>query len=163
MLADALRRTRTALGGVALAAAVAASPLAAAASPLGVTRAVAPAQADSGMVHYVGNKKNWNKGKWTGPGKKSGYYCRNCGYRGGYYYRPYYNNNWWVGPAIGFGTGVIVGGLLTQPRYYAPAPRYYAPRAVNRDAYCHQKYRSYNSRTGTYTGYDGKQHYCRIP
>ena len=143
-----LTKIRTALGSVVLAAAVAGSPLA---TPV--------AQADpgyAGMVHTVGNK-NWNKGKWKGPGKANGYYCRNCGYRGGYY-RPYYNNNWWVGPAIGFGTGFFVGSILAQPRYYAPAPR-----GMSRDAYCHRKYRSYNSRTGTYTGYDGRQHYCRIP
>jgi BA14K-like protein len=163
MLTDTLSRIRTVLGSAALVVAVAASPLTAAASPLGAPAnplVTAPANADSGyggMVHYVGNK-NWNKGKWTGPGKKSGSYCRNCGgYRSYGYYGPYYNN-WWVGPAIGFGTGLFVGSILAQPRYYAPAPH-----GMSRDAYCHRKYRSYNSRTGTYTGYDGKQHYCRIP
>ena len=27
-------------------------------------------------------------------------------------------------------------------------------------AYCSERYQSFNSRTGTYTGYDGQQHFC---
>ncbi|RVC11981.1 BA14K family protein, partial [Mesorhizobium sp. M7A.F.Ca.CA.002.15.2.1] len=54
----------------------------------------------------------------------------------------------------------------------APVRRYYAePRVVyaNRYAepwtrdwyeYCSDRYRSFNSRTGTFTGNDGEQHFC---
>lgn len=98
-------------------------------------------------VYQVDNRwrggKNWNR-NWSG----------------NRYYNRGWNGNYWVGPAIGFGAGVLLGSALTAPRY---APRYYAPAYGSRDAYCHRKYRSYNSYTGTYTGYDGRQHYCRIP
>jgi len=78
------------------------------------------------------------------------------------------HHNDWVGPAIGFGAGVLFGSILAQPYYGYPAPRYVAPGYgyygyPTADAYCHAKYRSYNFYTKTYTGYDGKQHYCRIP
>ena len=114
----------------------------------------APANADPG---YYGAKVYQAGGRWQG-GKNW-----NRSYDGGgrYYNRGWYGgwNNYWVGPAIGFGAGVLLGSALTAPRY---APRYYAP-VGNRNAYCAQKYRSYNPYTGTYTGYDGRQHYCRIP
>ncbi|MEP0323079.1 BA14K family protein [Bauldia litoralis] len=143
-----LNKTRTVLGSAAIAVAFAVSPMAAP-----TAQAAGPGYSGD-MVHLVGNKKYYKR--WKGNNYRA---CRNCG-------RTYAPN--WVGPAIGFGTGFFVGSLLAQPRYYAPAPRYvapgYAPRGyASRDAYCHQKYRSYNSRTGTYTGYDGRQHYCRIP
>jgi hypothetical protein len=139
------RLWKSTIGGVAVAAMIAAGSLVA-----------PPASADPGYygaeVYQVGNRwkggKNWNR-NWNG----NRYYNR--GWNGGW------NGNYWIGPAIGFGAGVLLGSALTAPRYYAP--RYYAPAYGNRDAYCHQKYRSYNSYTGTYTGYDGRQHYCRIP
>ena len=33
----------------------------------------------------------------------------------------------------------------------------------NRDAYCHAKYQSYNSITGKYTAYSGRQRTCVVP
>ncbi|WP_214475018.1 BA14K family protein [Mesorhizobium sp. dw_380] len=61
-----------------------------------------------------------------------------------------------------------------EVRIIRPAPirRYYAePRVVYRQAYaepwtrdwyeyCSDRYRSFNSRTGTFTGNDGEQHFC---
>lgn len=103
----------------------------------------------SATVQTVGWKKKYKKAYkkgWRGP------------YRPYTYYSPY-RKNYWVGPAIGFGAGLIVGSILVAPPGYA-APSY---RGTSTDAYCHKKYKSYNSRTKTYTGYDGKQHRCRIP
>ena len=137
---------RSAIGAVAVATMIAAGSL------------VAPvASAEPGYYGanvYQAASRNWRGGKnW------------NRNWNNGHYYNNGWNNNYWVGPAIGFGAGVLLGSALTAPRYYAPryAPRYYAPAYGNRDAYCHQKYRSYNSYTGTYTGYDGRQHRCYIP
>ncbi len=101
--------------------------------------------------------------------KKKGNWKKKTGKHGNWKHYGGYHDNDWVGPAIGFGAGVLFGSILAQPYYYRySAPRYVAPGYgyygyPNADAYCHAKYRSYNSYTKTYTGYDGKQHYCRIP
>lgn len=136
---------KSTVGGVAAAAMIAVGSLAA-----------SPASADPGFygakVYQVGNRnwkgnKNWNR-NWN----------NGCCYRG-------WNGNYWIGPAIGFGAGVLLGSVLTAPRYYyAPPPvRYREPVYSSRDAYCRQKYNSYNPYTGMYFGYDGRYHYCRIP
>ena len=144
-----LKLIRSAVTGAAMAATIAAGSLVSAPA----------ANAEPGIygaeVIKVGGHgwkggNNWNR-NWNG----GGHY--NYGHYNYGHYNYGWNNNWWVGPAIGFGAGVLLGTALAQPRYYAPPARYYG----NRDAYCHSKYRSYNSYTGTFTGYDGRQHYCR--
>lgn len=86
--------------------------------------------------------------------------------------------------ALGLATGVIIGGAIaSQPRYQErvyidPEPEYYRPRPVYRRPvvvqnygslepwsadwyrYCEQRYRSFEPRSGTFTGYDGQQHFC---
>jgi hypothetical protein len=67
-----------------------------------------------------------------------------------------------------------------RPVYYPPAPRYYEPAPVYRAPrysrpvvyggyepwsrgwydYCSSRYRSFNPSTGTYRGYDGRDHFC---
>lgn len=68
-----------------------------------------------------------------------------------------------------------------RPTYYRPAPRYYEPAPVyNRPVvyerpvvyggyepwsrgwydYCSTRYRSFNPSTGTFRGYDGRDHFC---
>jgi len=79
---------------------------------------------------------------------------------------------WGIGAGI---AGGIVAGALLAPRYYGPRayyePYYYAPPpppprvyydAPGDDAvaYCMQRFRSYDPRTGTYLGYDGYRHPC---
>ncbi|MDX8502375.1 BA14K family protein [Mesorhizobium sp. VK4C] len=86
---------------------------------------------------------------------------------------------------VGLAAGALIGSALSNPgpRYYDPAyddgyyvdrpvRRYYAqPRVVYADRYaepwtrdwyeyCSDRYRSFNSRTGTFTGNDGEQHFC---
>lgn len=75
----------------------------------------------------------------------------------------------------GLAVGAIVGGALANDRvvveehYYAPPPprrrvyyRDYAPRPWSGDwyAYCSSKYRSFDSRSGTYIDYDGEERFC---
>jgi BA14K-like protein len=57
-------------------------------------------------------------------------------------------------------------------RHYYAEPRYYSqPRVVYREGYaepwtrgwyeyCSDRYRTFNARTGTFTGNDGEQHFC---
>lgn len=91
-------------------------------------------------------------------------------YSGGYGRR-------FVGPGIGFGTGLLLGGALAaqQPYYYGGygAPYYDEPyddgyvyaapaQGASPDdvAYCQQRYRSYDMRTGTYLNNDGNRYPC---
>ncbi len=139
------QKLKAGIGAIAVAATVSAGALTAAPA------AQAGQSFNGAQVYQVGGK-NWKKA-WN----NNRYYNR--GWNGRYYNNGWNNNNW-VGPAIGLGAGVIIGSMLAAPRYYAP------PRAAyygDRNAYCARKYRSYNPYTGTYTGYDGRQHYCRIP
>jgi len=91
---------------------------------------------------------------------------------------------------LGLAAGALIGGALAndQPppgadRYYdyydrdvrvrpAPVRRYYEePRVVYNEGYaepwtrgwydyCSDRYRTFNARTGTFTGNDGEQHFC---
>ena len=89
------------------------------------------------------------------------------------------------GDALAAGVVGLAAGALSNPgpRYYDPAyddgyyvdrpvRRYYVqPRVVYADRYaepwtrawyeyCSDRYRTFNSRTGTFTGNDGDQHFC---
>jgi hypothetical protein len=88
------------------------------------------------------------------------------------------NGRAWGAGLVGFGIGAIVGSALA-PRevYVAPPPDYYddydyAPAAYGPVygpppwtaewyAYCANRYRSFNARTGTFMGYDGQPHFCQ--
>lgn len=82
----------------------------------------------------------------------------------------------WGGVGAGLAAGAIIGGVLAAPYYYgggpyyaygggpyyAPAPGYYAQPYGGDDAvaYCMQRYRSYDPRSGTFLGNDGYRHPC---
>lgn len=79
---------------------------------------------------------------------------------------------------IGLAAGALIGGALASqppppPRYYeydrpayvvrrAPVRYYGGIEPWTRDwyEYCSDRYRSFNARTGTFTGYDGERHFC---
>jgi hypothetical protein len=87
---------------------------------------------------------------------------------------------------LGLATGALIVGALNQPRDYgpgyddyygyarpAPVRRYYyaQPQVAYADPYarpwtrawyeyCADRYRSFNARSGTFTGNDGEQHFC---
>jgi hypothetical protein len=91
-----------------------------------------------------------------------------------------------VAGIAGLAAGALIGGALSQPPpprydYYdydrpryvvrrevvvrrAPVREYYAggiePWTRGWYEYCSDRYRSFNARTGTFTGYDGDQHFC---
>ncbi|MFP5076693.1 BA14K family protein [Rhizobium sp. YIM 134829] len=89
--------------------------------------------------------------------------------------------------AIGLATGVVLGSALASPPpprygervyidppvdYYEPAP-VYRPRPVVVQSYglrpwtpawydyCERRYRSFDPRSGTFVGYDGREYFCR--
>ena len=70
---------------------------------------------------------------------------------------------------MGFGAGLlggaILGSALAAPYYYYPspyyaAPGYYGPPPADAAAYCMERFKSYDPRSGTYLGYDGFRHPC---
>jgi len=91
---------------------------------------------------------------------------------------------YWRGRGWGWGGGAFVGGLAAGaliggavagapyyygypgyygyyygPGYYA-APAYAPPPEGDAEAYCMQRYRSYDPNTGTFLGKDGRRHPC---
>lgn len=119
-------------------------------SPLALKDAIAP------TVETVQYRRGWG------------------GYRGGWGYRR------GAGIGLGIAAGALLGGAIiaSQPYGYgypyAPGYAYgpgysYAPGyaygpgyAAGGDAvaYCSQRFRSYDPRSGTYLGYDGLRHPC---
>lgn len=83
---------------------------------------------------------------------------------GGYYHGGGHRGGGWGGAGAGFVAGALLGGMIaSQPRYYGPGyyaePGYaYAPG--DEEAYCAQRYRSYDPESGTFLGYDGLRHPC---
>lgn len=69
---------------------------------------------------------------------------------------------WGRGIGPGLLGGAIIGGMLAAPGYYGPGPYYDYDPGYGGDAvaYCMQRFKSYDPRSGTYLGYDGLRHPC---
>lgn len=85
------------------------------------------------------------------------------------WYGHHHHHGWgWGAGAAGFAAGALIGSALAPrpyyyyggpPAYYYDEPAYaYAPG--DEVAYCSQRFRSYDPRSGTYLGYDGRRHPC---
>ncbi len=149
--------------GCAIAALALALPIAAMSSseaaPLAPSQSVAAAHvgADNSLVTEVqwrrrgygyGYRRGWGPGAGVGIGLAAGALIGGAIAAGS---SPYY------GPGYGYGYGY--GG----PAYYpAPAPVVVAPGYGGGDAeaYCMQRYRSYDPASGTYLNYDGNRYPC---
>ena len=73
-----------------------------------------------------------------------------------------------AGALIGGLGGAAIGGLTSPDQVYLGEPPWRTARARG-DAYasdwaaaCSRRYRSFDSVSGTYLGYDGYRHYCRL-
>lgn len=74
-------------------------------------------------------------------------------HHGGRYHRygqrhGYYGNG--AAALGGLAAGAIIGGAIANSQ----------ARAGDADAYCSQRFKSYEPRSGTYLGYDGDRHSC---
>jgi hypothetical protein len=76
----------------------------------------------------------------------------------GHYGRGHYGPGWGVG--AGLLGGAIIGGLLAAPYYGNDSYAYEPGYGGNAVAYCMQRFKSYDPRSGTYLGYDGYRHSC---
>lgn len=80
------------------------------------------------------------------------------GYRGG---RGYYRRGPGPGAVIGgLAAGAIIGGALAAQRPYYGGPYYGRPGYSSAEAYCAQRFRSWDPVSRTYLGYDGLRHPC---
>jgi len=107
----------------------------------------------------------------------------------GDWHRHHHGDDALVGGAVGLATGLIVGSAIAsaprydEPRYIDPPvyepeeyeavrvyraapPRYYRPVAdiepwtPQWERYCSYRYRSFDPRSGTFIGNDGRSHFC---
>ncbi|MDX6806865.1 BA14K family protein [Terrihabitans rhizophilus] len=134
------------------------------------TRApVAAATADvSNNVETVQYNRRWREGRSYRGGRHyrggRGYY-RNRGYSSRRYYgnrryyggRRYYNNRRYYGYRRGNDGVAIAAGVLGLAAGAAIAS---SANAGSSHAYCESRFRSYDRRSRTYLGYDGRRHSC---
>lgn len=90
----------------------------------------------------------WRGGRRPPPPPPHGRWGNPYWHNGGWYYRD--NTGAWIAAGI---VGAAIGAAAVSAAQQQRAQQ----DAV---AYCMQRYRSYNPRTGTFTGYDGLQHPC---
>jgi BA14K-like protein len=75
------------------------------------------------------------------------------------HWRHYHRGGAWGAGIAGFAAGALLGGALARPYYY-DGPPVYAYEPNDADAYCFAHFHSYDPRSGTYLGYDGRRHPC---
>jgi BA14K-like protein len=95
--------------------------------------------------------------------------------RGGYYHHHYHSDGGDLAVAgiLGLAAGALAVGIASQPEpVYAyrrpireyPATGYYGgalePWSPEWYDYCSDRYRSFSPRSGTFIGYDGREHFC---
>jgi hypothetical protein len=85
----------------------------------------------------------------------------NVGWRGHGWHRHGWHGHHrhgWYGRRHGYGWGPVIGGLAAGAIVGSAIASSHAQASAN--AYCEQKYRSYDPASGTYLGYDGERHPC---
>ncbi|MBB5045883.1 hypothetical protein HNR60_000618 [Rhodopseudomonas rhenobacensis] len=115
----------------------------ASAAPMVPNQLSGAAASDVQSVQYRGGYHRG--GGWRG-GPRYGY-----GHRGyGYGHRGY---GYGAGAALGgLAAGAIIGGAIASSQAQAVDG--------NAEAYCSQRFKSYDPGSGTYLGYDGQRHSC---
>lgn len=106
-------------------------------------------------------------GAGVGGGYRGGRYSGGGNWQGGGYHRHRHG-----GFYPGFVAGAAIGSAFASPYYYG-YPYYYdddyydegpavqvVPGGGDSVAYCRQRFKSYDVRSGTYLGYDGQRHPC---
>ncbi|MET4278740.1 MULTISPECIES: BA14K family protein [unclassified Bradyrhizobium] len=109
--------------------------------PVGTTAQAAPMLAASGIAK---NDPSLVEVQWRHD-RHHAWHRHN--WREGYRHR--YGGGW--GPALGgFVAGAAIGSAVANSR----------AQAAENNAYCSQRYKSYDPSSGTYMGYDGIRHSC---
>lgn len=122
------------------------------------TRApVAAATADvSNNLEQVQSRRQWREGRHYRGGRG---YHRSRGYssRRQYGNRRYYNDRRYYGHRRSNNGAAIAAGVLGLAAGAAIAS---SANAGSSHAYCESRFRSYDRRSRTYLGYDGRRHSC---
>jgi len=147
-----------------LAAAALAAGTASFAAPAGAAPIAAPSSlhnAAAPALETVQWRRGWRGGGWA-PAAVAGAIVGgaiaaaqpwNYGYYDGYAYAPGYGYDYAPGYAYGpagYNDYAYAPGYTTGPAY----------SGGDSDAYCSQRFRSYDPSSGTYMGYDGRRHSC---
>jgi hypothetical protein len=140
------------------------------AAPIGASLALHDAAGSAAQnVQWRGHWGGGPRWGWGGPGFVAGALVGGAfaaatspwyGYDYDYDYAPGYSSYYTgYGPSY-YGYGYDPG-YTTYGYRYSPGYSTYGYSAGDRDAaYCAQRYRSYDSASGTYLGYDGIRHSC---
>lgn len=132
-----------------------------------------------GIPLATASAEPWDRPGWSHGGWDRSYRHHHRSYR---HHRD--NGDTVAAGVLGLAAGALIGSALAQPerRVYVepqyappppPPPAYYPapPRRVTYSPgyqpwtrgwydYCSNRYRSFNPNTGTYRGYDGRDHFC---
>lgn len=133
------------------------------ASLAGSQDTLAPASADNPAFTTVTYRHKWRRGHGHyhgGHGHYHGHYHGHHGHGhgyGGYYGYPGF---YWGYPSLWMNYGGLYNGYGYD--YYDYDDRSYGGGGSHVQ-WCRDRYRSYNPRTDTFMGYDGRRHRCRGP
>mgnify|MGYP001627822407 CR=1 FL=1 len=64
---------------------------------------------------------------------------------------------------LGLAIGAVTAGAIASNRGPSHSGGSLEPWTRDWYRYCDNKYRSFNPNTGTYRGFDGRDHFCRVP
>ncbi|ABD87499.1 BA14K family protein [Rhodopseudomonas palustris] len=81
---------------------------------------------------------------------RHGWHNRHGGSRHGGWRRGYDRRGYGPGVVGGLAAGALIGGAIANSQ----------ARGADADAYCSQRFKSYDPGSGTYLGYDGQRHPC---
>ena len=107
--------------------------------------------------NHTGNYNRYNRGYYNRNlhGMRCGSWSNRCRYHHGGYY---YENAWWLAPAVGVGIGIGAAAVYNNG-YYNNG--YYNGGSHVR--WCLDRYRSYNPRTNSWVSYGGRVNQCISP
>lgn len=128
------------------------------AMPAPVTGTAPAPAATTSDIQLAQNMRRDRDRRWRYDRRYHGDRCRHRGpgcrhYRNGWYY----NDQWWLGPAI-IG-GAIIGSQLGDDDDDYDG-RNYSSRHVD---WCSDRYKSYNPRNNTWLSYSGRYRQCNSP
>jgi len=118
---------------------------------------VAPPSVDAPLIHVRDRyyRHHGHRGSWVGKKSRGGRHSYHHRRYRHHYYRGhrhhYYDHGYYYGGAaiVGLAAGAIIAGAAST-NYNTWIAR------------CEARYRSFDRRTGTYLGYDGYRHPCRL-